>query len=329
MPIIQGDISEVNANLVGLWLQLLATGAYIVYLPHCAIILTRKLRQGLSRWLPAVCLLIFAATMLDVVTGLVMAYDAFAIQGDGEVPDPNVIYGNPSSKLSLMKNAMNIVVAILSDIIIVYRTYIVWNLNIWAILTPVGLLASDTALGIWAVWTLAQTMPGNDISATVTLRVRYFFIITFVLNVLCSGMICYKIWRVQSLFPREFSGRGSYTGRILEIIGQSAIIYCAHLLILIITNCMGTNYFFMFIVPLPPVGAYVFSMIIVRAQESISKRRLAAPPASLRFSSATSPRVPTEIALENVSDSEGEDVPRSREARVSSNGGNASPKEGV
>ncbi|KAI0332864.1 hypothetical protein GY45DRAFT_419878 [Cubamyces sp. BRFM 1775] len=302
MPVIPGDISEVNANLIGLWLQLLATGAYIVYLPHCVVILTKKLRQGLSRWLPAAFLLIFAATMLDVVTGLIMAYDAFAIEGDGEVPDPDVIYGNPSSKLSLMKNAMNVVVAILSDIIIVYRTYVVWNLNIWAVLTPVGLLASDTAVGIWAIWTLAQTTPGDDISASVTLRVRYFFIITFVLNVLCSGMICFKIWRVQSLFPREFSSGESYTRRILEIIGQSAAIYCAHLLILIITNCLGTNYFFMFIVPLPPVGAYVFSMIIVRAQESISKRGMAAPPTSLRFSSATSPRGPTEIALENFSD---------------------------
>lgn len=83
---IEGDISQINANLIGLWLQLLATGtqcshsirpllilpyavgAYFVYLPHCVAILVKKLRNGLSPWLLAACFLIFAATVLVSTT---------------------------------------------------------------------------------------------------------------------------------------------------------------------------------------------------------------------------------------------------------------------
>ncbi len=84
---IEGDINQINANLIGLWLQLLATGthlshsvrpllkvlpyvvgAYFVYLPHCVAILVKKLRNGQSPWLPAACFLIFAATVLVSTT---------------------------------------------------------------------------------------------------------------------------------------------------------------------------------------------------------------------------------------------------------------------
>lgn len=91
----------------------------------------------------------------------------------------------------------------------VYRTFVVWNMNYYVVLAPFGLLLGDTgacfvvrevrvyrlkghfvviAVGIWAVWTLAQTGPGTiPILAAVSVRIRYFFIITFVLNIICSG----------------------------------------------------------------------------------------------------------------------------------------------
>ncbi|KAH9886038.1 hypothetical protein C8Q73DRAFT_291165 [Cubamyces lactineus] len=263
------DISEPNAHLIGLWIQLFVTGAYFLYLPHCAVILARKVRNGLSFWLPIACLLIFVSTALDFIVGLIRAYEAYSMHG-AERPDPVAVYGSSSSRLSLMKNAMNIVVAIISDVIIVYRTYMVWNLSIWIILAPVGLLLGDTAIGIWAVWTLAQTETGvNAIAAAVTVRVRYFFIITFVLNLLCSGLICFKIWHIRSKVPQRILNTSS-TKRVLEAVIESAGLYCAHLFILIVTNCAGTNYFFLFLDPLPAVGAYVFSMLIVRGARANS-----------------------------------------------------------
>ena len=46
-----------------------------------------------------------------------------------------------------------------------------------------------SVLGVWSVWTLAQTRVGDEpIFAAVTVRVRFFFAVTFSVNVLCAGM---------------------------------------------------------------------------------------------------------------------------------------------
>ncbi|KAI8976624.1 hypothetical protein BD414DRAFT_422788 [Trametes punicea] len=306
------DIPEVDAHLIGLWIQILVTGIYFSYLPRCTIILTRKLRNGLSPWLPLACVLIFAGTIQhraqDFVVGLIRAYEAYRVRGTGEA-DPYAVYGDNSSTLSLMKNAMNVVVAIISDVIIVHRTYMVWNRSTLAVLAPVGLLIGDTAVGIWAVWTLAQTDTGSDaILAVVSVRVRYFFIITFVLNLLCSGMICFKIWRIQAMIPSVSSARP----RLGDLTVTTAGLYCAHLFILIVTNCVGTNFFFLFLDPLPAVGAYVFTLIIVRgarANTAYSDSSLSTTTPSINFRATRRSRSgrPTvslgvEIDLEHVGD---------------------------
>ncbi|KAI0332883.1 hypothetical protein GY45DRAFT_1245882 [Cubamyces sp. BRFM 1775] len=257
------DISEPNVHLIGLWMQLFITGAYFLYLPQCTVIIARKVRNGMPFWLPIAGFLIFVSTTLDFAVGMLRAYEAYSMHG-AERPDPVAVYGDSSSRLSVLKNTSNIVVATILDAVIVYRTYMVWNRSIRVVLVPVALLLGDTAMAAWAVWTLAHTEPGvNAIVAAVTVRVRYFFIITFMLNLMCSGLICFKIWYVRSNVPQQFLNTSS-TGRVLEVIIESAGIYCTHLFLLILTNVLGTNCFFLFLDPLPAVGAYVFSMLIVR-----------------------------------------------------------------
>ena len=91
-----------------------------------------------------------------------------------------------------------------------YRTFVVWNRNVPVIIAPVLLLFADLgtcslsyvcnpdsevicsltiALGVWSTWTLAHTPNSDDpITAAVSVRVRYFFVVTFAVNALCAGM---------------------------------------------------------------------------------------------------------------------------------------------
>ncbi|KAI0676597.1 hypothetical protein C8Q78DRAFT_34271 [Trametes maxima] len=252
-----------NAHLVGLWLQMLATGAYFVYLPQCVSFLRKKLRQGLSLWLPAACALMFVTTVIDLVVEMVRGYHAFSVKGK-EPPNPALFYADPATPESLLKNALNVVVAVVSDGIIVYRTFIVWNMNLAVVLVPTATVFANIAIGIWAMWTLSRTEPGDAlVLAAVTARIRVFFVLTFCVNALCAGLICYKIWRVHALARRVADG--SVTGNVLEIVIESAALYCAYLFCLIVSSSVGSNVFFIFLDPLPPVTAVIFSMLIVRA----------------------------------------------------------------
>lgn len=52
------------------------------------------------------------------MVAIIRTYQGYAVTGT-ERPNPAAVYADPSSTLSLLKNAMNIVVAIISDAIIV------------------------------------------------------------------------------------------------------------------------------------------------------------------------------------------------------------------
>lgn len=99
------------------------------------------------------------------------------------------------------------------------------------------------AMGIWSTWTLSQTKVGdNFILADVSIRVKYFFIVTFCLNALCAspcmstswhltanlgltkglslGLICWKIWRITSRVA-SYTSTDRTTSRILEVVIES------------------------------------------------------------------------------------------------------------
>ena len=81
----------------------------------------------------------------------------------GEIPpNPTAFYTNSAAPESLINNSMTVALAIISDVIIVsdlvvvtpharglrssgqvYRTYIVWNSNLWVIVVPIVLLCAD------------------------------------------------------------------------------------------------------------------------------------------------------------------------------------------
>ncbi|KAI0716354.1 hypothetical protein C8Q76DRAFT_794675 [Earliella scabrosa] len=259
------DISVENAELIGLWFQILATGAYLTYFWRCIGTLMETRERASSVRLLVVCILIFLCTIGELVLALVRTYQAFGVH-DGRQPDPTAFYMDPTTQLSLGKNSFNVVLTLISDIIIVYRTFVVWNFNWIVIVVPICFIVANLALGVLTLVALASAKGVDDIIlATVSVRFKYYLILTFCMNVICAGLICWKIWRINAKVSRVIPSASQH---VLEVIMETAGIYCAHLLALIITNCVGTNVFFILLDPLPPMAAIIFSMMIVRVRQS-------------------------------------------------------------
>ncbi|KAI0754219.1 hypothetical protein C8Q80DRAFT_1137674 [Daedaleopsis nitida] len=283
-------ISPANTHVFGLWLQFLFTGAYYVYFAQCVAILRRRFKKGgLTIWSPLACGLFFVLTTLSIVGDAIRGYEAFSAPDDPNVlPNPSLYYRDVATPLSLMKNSIIILGALLSDAVIVYRTYVVWSGSYLATSLPFLLLLADFAWGIFSTWTLSQTKSGDSfILAEVTVRVRYFFVITFCVNVLCAGLICWKIWRVhfRTVKLRMWRDNDSLS-RILSVIVESAILYCAYLFVLIITDSIGADLFFVFLDPSTPIVAIVYTLLIVRIQTPPESMSTHLPTSALQFTSA-------------------------------------------
>ncbi|KAH9923910.1 uncharacterized protein BXZ73DRAFT_50778, partial [Epithele typhae] len=247
------DISFVNAHLVGLLANTFATGFYVAYVPQSVSILWSKWRAGLSGWLPFACGIIFVLALADWWSELVLGYNAFGLRDGEQLANPAKALANISAPVTLTKGVFTAMLAMFSDLIIVYRALIVWNYNLYVAFVAIGLLLASYALGIWSVWTQFQTgiRTVGVLVAEVSVRVKYFFIVTFVLNALCAGLIAYKIWSVTRMTGKHIRDE-SPVSRIMEIVIESAALYCANLLALIVSNIVASNVFFIFLQPVRP-----------------------------------------------------------------------------
>ncbi|VDC05483.1 unnamed protein product [Peniophora sp. CBMAI 1063] len=263
-------INEVDAELLGVYLCCLTYGMYLMIFWQCVhAFYKRGFSTSRTYWLPIATLLIFIVTTIHLVTALIRAWQAFHWQPDGREAAQRV-FQNEASLPGLMKNGAFVSQTIITDGIMVYRTYIVWASNWVPVIVPMLAFCADIAMGVWSMWTLAHTgVDGDPIVKDVVTRVKYFYVVTLVLNVVCAALIAFQIWRfdaarrrVDSDAPRRFGG--SRLGQVVNIIIESAAIYCACLVILIATSEVGSDAMFAVLDMMPNIIAIIFTLIIVR-----------------------------------------------------------------
>ena len=71
------------------------------------------------------------------------SYHAYSVPDMKSPPNPAAAYADPATPESLVKNSITVALAIISDVIIVYRTYVVWDFRYSIVLVPTGLLFGD------------------------------------------------------------------------------------------------------------------------------------------------------------------------------------------
>ncbi|KAH9946374.1 uncharacterized protein BXZ73DRAFT_95872 [Epithele typhae] len=258
-------LSSENAHLIGLLADTLATGVYIAYLPQSVLVLRRKWRAGASLWLPLSCAIIFVLAMADSWTQLVLGYTAFSVPPGESFANPHAVIIDIGSHVNLAKGVFTAALAMFSDLIIVHRTLVVCDYNLIVAFFTVGLLLASYALSAWSVWTEFQTgtVSVGILAAEVSIRVKYFFILTFALNILCAALISWKIRCVTRKTSRHTHG-ASPLSSVISLVIETAAIYCANLLALIVTDLIQSNAFFIFLQVLPAVNALTYTMLMVR-----------------------------------------------------------------
>ncbi|KAF7798028.1 hypothetical protein EIP86_009240 [Pleurotus ostreatoroseus] len=218
-------INEVDAELLGLYMLLITYGVYLVVFYQSILTFRRKSIQGspVSLWLQGATWLIFIIATFHLVTSGIRAWQAFSFK-PGNVSNAVQVFRGVASLPSLLKNGSYIGQTILTDAIMVYRTYVVWGLSWTVVVVPICILCADIAIGTWSMWTLAHTgVNGDPIVAEVVVRVKYFYIVTLALNVLCAGLIAWRIWSIESE-ARNVTGRDAKDGHAQDILPLGKII---------------------------------------------------------------------------------------------------------
>jgi len=260
-----------TTELLGTVLEALGYGVYLVVFPQCLrIMLRRNLGRGLTAFFVASIMINFMLITLHIVVDLTRAFEAFTANMD--IAGAAVTYyANVDTHLNITKNAAYCSATLLADAVLVYRTFIVWGRNYWIVILPSLLFILDFAMSVWFTWSVNEAHPGSSVLvSTVFARSKYFFVATLALNLLCTTLIAYKIWKVQSKVIPYVSGP-SRGANALSIILESAAIYSAALICLIGTSTAGSSVMFFFLNSMPPLIGSVFSYIILRSSTDVKR----------------------------------------------------------
>ncbi|PPQ65507.1 hypothetical protein CVT24_010803 [Panaeolus cyanescens] len=182
--------------------------------------------------------------------------------------------GSPSTFVRLMDATkwdtaahMSLVASMvwLGDILVVYRTYIVWNRNFYVIILPLLLDSVNLVLNIMCMYW--YTHPHVIAPEKASPWFLAIFPLVFAQNVLTTGLLSYKIWAQhrKSLAHGIINTGGGHTlGWIACIMIEAAMLYTIELLIVIILNSLNHPATGMVVICMVPTIGIVFVLMAVR-----------------------------------------------------------------
>jgi len=235
---------------------------------ECVRVLRRKrLSHGPTAYLAATAGAIFILVTCHLSVDISRNMDAFT--SNMAVPNYALTYYHRYDTFkNMFKSGTYVGSTVVQDAFMLYRCFIVWRSYLVTIL-PFLLFLADIGVGILWTYTLSLVKPGEDIwDDALSVRVKAFFAITFSFNVICTLLISYRIWRIQSKVSRY--GQGTRLTRVIIIIVESGAVYSICLIALIACITSGTPGMFVVLNCTSPIIGIVFSSVIIRVGSGVS-----------------------------------------------------------
>ncbi|CAL1713325.1 unnamed protein product [Somion occarium] len=293
-------LSRANAELGGTLWEALMYGAYIAILPQgIRILLRNDFRGRILNYFIFTLVISFLAITVHLSANFARVIEAFTSHSD--VPNyPDHFYSINNDRLNVLKMSGYVITTLIMDVLIVFRTYMIWNRDWRIILFPVVLCCADTGKSVWIVIAtgLTATPPSTGFFAP-SLQLLAFFALTLGLNFICTSLIVFKIFRARHLLNKFIITRQRRLNGALALVIESAAIYSMFLFLALILAVARSNALYIIFNMLPPMIGIVFLYVILRSAEQ--KRNTTVLQSTVLNSNTTQTHDPvqTEIHLDS------------------------------
>ncbi|OCH86633.1 hypothetical protein OBBRIDRAFT_212845 [Obba rivulosa] len=230
-------LSFAGSEIVALTIESFLYGLYMMLFKKCVQVLFKKRRMNaLSTRLVVVTGSLFVLITWHFITDIVRLI--VAVNTSAEVIGVAEQYDDLRSVFSVMKTAVYVAITAVSDAFILYRTFVIWNGNVWIIILPAILFLADVGTGIAATCSLGLLNPGETFYVQHQTEItEAFFSCTLALNGICTGLIAGRIWWHQQSMKglNVHTGMAMSLGRVATIMVESGAIYSSTLIVMIAT----------------------------------------------------------------------------------------------
>ncbi|GJE85142.1 hypothetical protein PsYK624_012200 [Phanerochaete sordida] len=284
-----------EAQLVALFMEAVTYGIYVVTFTRCAYVLFFD-RQGIKQtinWPMVVVMALMAIfTTLDLALGLRHNLDAFVFyHGAGGAAAE---FDNISYWVNVMKTVDTQVMSLIGDAMLIYRCFVIFS-HSWAIaFVPLLMWLADVACSVMIILITATLHTDTLISQQKLLKpfLYSFFAVTIALNFLTTGLIVWKIRKINrgttSHVPQKTTGSRRPRTRlehVIRIIIESGMLYTVFVILTFACELAGSNAIYGVSDMMVVVVGICFNLIIIRVDSTVAGTSSfavdsAAPPAS-------------------------------------------------
>ncbi|KAJ7810329.1 hypothetical protein B0H13DRAFT_544384 [Mycena leptocephala] len=287
-------LSYSKSALVGAILETLAYGLYLPYfLQSLQVILARRNDKGnVPIRLLLTSLVLFVLITMRMVLDNKAVVEAFT--NDPTTPIAADIYLENFGNGAMFRTGTYIALTIVADIFIVYRVYAVWGGSFIVTALPFILAIADIVTGALLIQVIRELAAGSSPDGkNVSTHATVFYSFTLALNVVSSFLISLQIY----LTKRRVEGltlMPSVLGTTMTILIESAAIYSACLVAMIVPTVQGNNVQYVVLSVMPGIVGIAFSLIIVRIGSGLSSESsVGLPQSDIRFARTGTTRTDT------------------------------------
>ncbi|KZT68183.1 hypothetical protein DAEQUDRAFT_343721 [Daedalea quercina L-15889] len=304
--------SIVSVNLVTVALESMLYGVFLTLsLVSFYILISRASSQsGHTRlsWSPFFSPVMFGSVAITLtvtahwILTVVRLFDAFVHFDKGQAA--LLYYADLALTTEVVKTAFVVATLIISDILLVYRLWIVWGRNYFIVaiptLTVVGLLIA----GPGVVYQLSRLDASSSVFVSNVQRwISADYSCTFVTNVYSTFGIAWKVWRARP--PGGKSYGGGNIQRVIAMMIESAALYTSWAIFFFAAYQADNNIQYTAIDTLCPIAGIAFTMINVRvglgwAQRAHSSSQISSGIASRRYAEQSFAMRPVAVDITQV-----------------------------
>lgn len=217
----------------------------------------------INRPIVAVAVLLLALSTAHIIIGIIRT-EELAHYRDTFPDGSEAFFIQVSRKTFVINNAILVLQTLLGDRVVIYRCYVVWQ-TIWVIILPIILWFSVAGTGAYYIYSFSQTSSifGDVFSEATSRWISAFYILTLTTNLLSSGLLVYRIWKIERNITNSRTTKITTTS-ILRVVIDAAILYSVALLCTLVNLACSNNGSLVMTDVLTPIISITFYMVIIR-----------------------------------------------------------------
>ncbi|KAG0706681.1 hypothetical protein DFH29DRAFT_137578 [Suillus ampliporus] len=222
--------------------------------------------RDVNRSVTVVAVLLFILSTAHMVVNAIHTEDGLVRYRDTFPAGPAASFADVLRTTFVIKNLIYYLQTLLGDAVAIYRCYVVWQ-TIWVIILPSMLWCGVAITGahLINIFPQATSNAGEFFTEPSKLPIWAFYALTLATNLLSSGFLAYRIWKIERNVSAIRTTKITTTS-ILRIIMDAAILYSIVLLIALVGCLRSNNGSSVVIDMLTPIISIAFYMVIIRIE---------------------------------------------------------------